>query len=42
MSNLAEMVTLEDAMNAYGTEGICCIGDGGQIVVEIEAEDYCD
>jgi len=42
MSNLAEIITVEDATNVYEKEGICCIGDGGQIIVEMECEDYCD
>ena len=42
MCNLAEKVTIEDAMRVYENEGICCIGDNGGITVEIEAEDYCD
>ncbi len=39
---LMKEITVEQAMEAYEKKGICCVGDGGMIQVEIECEDYCD
>jgi hypothetical protein len=42
MKDLMKNVTVEEATKVYEEKGICCIGDGGTIVVEVECEDYCE
>jgi hypothetical protein len=40
--DLINKITIEDAMNVYQKEGICSTLENGNIVCEIECEDYCD
>lgn len=42
MKNLTKEITVEQAMNAYEEKGICCVGDNGEVIVEVECEDYCE
>lgn len=42
MENLAQMITIEDAIRVYQEKGICCVAHNGEIEVEDECEDYCE
>lgn len=42
MKDLTKNVTVEDAVNAYEEKGICCTMQNGEVVVEVECEDYCE
>jgi hypothetical protein len=42
MKELLANVTVEQAEAAYEKNGICCTMENGEIVVEVECEDYCE